>query len=294
MKNLIYIIVIFLGLNEMVLGQAAALLPGQQVQIAQQAQMIQQAIDALKTAKETYSTAKESYAELEQMRLYMEKASEALKKVSDIKDLKLNDIDKAFSSVFCLKGTNRFPNGLGFNDFISMITGAFGKCEGSDIFKYTYSGIVKNFNEKLDAQQRTYDNFANQFHTKEQLIAERNEFNAALTKADKVSQIGGGYNSETTMILATKYKDMSDELMAMAHELNKALNIEGENAVQVSKGERLLLMSKAMDYELKAMEYEEKYSDLLKQATDLKEQDKEQINKINRSFAYQEIIHFVN
>ena len=221
----------------------------------------------------------------------MQQADENLKNLGNIKNLQLNQIATFLNEVLCIKGGNRFYQ-LSFPNIVSLFMAAIGKCDNTDVFNATWAGVTKNFNEQINASGQNLNQYAAQFGSPQAMIDQNNQVNSSLTTAYSAQQVGNSYDEQTKEELASKYKTMSDDLMKMSHELNQALNMEGSDAVQVTKGERLMLMAKAMDYQMKAMEYEEKYASLLKEGTELSQNDKDEMANYQRAMGIRQMVMF--
>jgi hypothetical protein len=271
-------------------GQTA-MIANQAIQIGQQATAIAKAVEILKTAESTYQTVKQENQQLVYIKNYMQEAAENLKHLDNIRYLKLNQIETFLNQVLCLKGENRYYR-QNFVNIVNLITGAYNKCNDTGVFKMSWGGIVKNFNEQLGSSGKGLNSFVGQFKSQQALIDQNNLVNSSFQSAYSTQQVGSNYDEETRIELAMKYKQMSDDLMKMSHELNQTLNQEGNEAVQVTKGERLELMAKAVDYQMKALEYEEKYAELLKGGTALSENDRNEMVNYGRAMGIHEMLMF--
>jgi hypothetical protein len=271
-------------------GQAT-MIANQATQISQQATSIAQAVQLLKTAEASYGILQQETQQLVYIKNYMQEASDNLKNLGSIKNLELNRIDVFLNELLCLKGENRYYQ-LNFMNMVNLITGAFGKCDNSDVFKATWGGLTRNINEQMGANTQNLNQFVMQFNTPQEMIDQDNQVNNSLQVAYTAQQVGSSYREQTQVELATKYKTMSDELMKMSHELNQSLNLEGAEALQVTKGERLILLAKAMDYQMKSMEYEEKYALLIKEGTELSANDRNEMGNYQRAMGLHEMVMF--
>ena len=259
-------------------------IPGQTVMIAK-------AVEMLKLTQSTFQTLQAQESQLAYMKTFMQQEEENLKHLDNIKNLKINQIDDLLNEILCLKGGNRFYQ-LRFSNAVDLIKGAYGKCDNSDVFKMTWAGITRNFNEQMGSGAKNLSAFVSKFNTHQAIIDQNNLLNRQMETAYACQQVGNSYNEQTTVELATKYKQISDDLMKMSHQLNQALNMEGNDALQVSKGERLMLLSKAMDYQVKALEYEEKYAQLLKEGTALSENNRKELSGYRKAMSINESILF--
>lgn len=271
-------------------GQAT-MIANQGVQISQQATAIANAVQVLKTAEATYGALQAEGQQLVYIKNYMQEASDNLKNLGNMKNLQLNQMETFLNELLCIKGGNRYYQ-LSFPNIVSLILGAFGKCDNTGFFNASWGGLTKNLNEQMSASGQNLNQFVTQFDTQQAMIDQNNKVNTSLDTAYSAQQVGSSYNEQTKVELAMKYKTMSDNLMKMSHELNQALNLEGTDAVQVTKGERLMLMAKAMDYQMKAMEYEEKYAVLLKEGTEFSQNDKTEMANYQRAMGLHEVIMF--
>ena len=296
--NRLAVLIAFICMYQKTISQGVLAVPGQAtmianqgIQISQQATAIANAVQLLKTAEATYGTLQAEGQQLVYIRNYMQEASDNLKNLGNIKNLQLNQIETFLDEVLCIKGGNRYYQ-LSFLNIVNLIMGAFGKCDNTNVFNATWAGMTKNLNEQLSARGQNLNQYVNQFGNQQAIIDQNNKVNISLDTAYSAQQVGNSYNEQTKVDLAMKYKSMSDDLMKMSHELNQILNLEGADAVQVTKGERLLLMAKAMDYQMKAMEYEEKYAQLLNEGTAFSQNDKTEMANYQRAMGVHEMVMF--
>ncbi len=297
MKRALLIAFIFsVGLNAK--GQGVLAIPGQSVmitnqatQISQQTTAIAKAVELLKLTQSAVQTLQTQENQLNYMKNYMQEAEENLKHLDNIKNLKINQIENLLDAVLCVKGGDRYFQ-LRFPSLVNLIKSFYGKCDNTDLFNLTWAGVTKKFNESMGSTVKNVNAFVSQFNTQQSVIDQNNRMNTNLKTAYSIQQVGSSYQEQTQVELAMKYKQMSDELMKMSHQLNQALNLEGEDAVQVTKGERLLLLSKAMDYQLKSLEYEEKYAELLKEGTALSPNDRKELSGYHQAMGMNEVLMF--
>lgn len=283
---------IFLLASALIKAQLAVYDPQNTMVVANQATQISQAIEILKQTKASVAQAKQSVEQLNYIRQYMENAADNLQKVGNIKDLKINQIENILDRILCLKGGARYYQSIKFLNIVNMIRGAYGKCDNNSLFKITWGGVTKSINEEIGSSQKNLNGFVKQYTTQQDIVNKTKQVDAYIEQAYTVQQAGSNYSEETKLELANKYKEISDELMKLSHELSGALNQEGSNVIEVTKGERLALMSKAMDYQLKSIEYEEKYAQLLKEATELSDNDRKEIANYKRALAIREFAMF--
>ncbi len=296
MKKVTITVLIFSCLNAAAQGVLAVpgqatMIANQGIQISQQATAIANAVQLLKTTETTYATLQAEGQQLVYIKNYMQEASDNLKNVGSIKNLQLNQIESFLDGLLCLKGGNRYYQ-LSFLNIVNLITGALGKCDNTNVFNATWAGMTKNLNEQMSASSQNLNQYVAQFSSQQSMIDQNNKVNTSLDTAYSAQQVGNSYNEQTKVELALKYKAMSDDLMKMSHELNQALNLEGTDAIQVTKGERLMLLAKAMDYQMKAMEYEEKYAQLLNEGTAFSQNDKSEIANYQRAMGIHEMVMF--
>ncbi|MBN8702748.1 MAG: hypothetical protein J0M08_06770 [Bacteroidetes bacterium] len=258
MKNL-YLLTFLLATTITLPGQVITSDPIQEgqnkVMIKLQAQSLWNAVDQFKKMKEHYDVAvrtKEQIVELRDMALTIE---ERLKEVGDIKNLRLNNIGAILDRVMSLKEGRQVFMANKFMDIASTFESAFLKLDNSEIYENSYSGVASSYSATLDNPRENVRSVQTKI----------NSLNSYLEEATKTSMVADAQNQKMKMNLAIQYKAISDELIKVAKELNVAINIE--SAIALDPGQRMEMMDKVLNLQIKAAELEERSAQLLKEAT---------------------------
>ncbi len=265
--------------------------PSNTVIVANQTTQISQAISALKQGQQMYQSIRQEGQQLEYIKNYMQDAENRLKNIGSIKDLKLNDLETILDKVLCLKAGNYMYQSVHFMDIVSSIRNAYGKCANTDVFKLTFAGVKKQLVEQFGNQNQSMGDFFGQLSS-DNLVQKQNELEISISNAHDFDMTTQNNDKELKLELAFKYKDLSDELMKMSDELSKAINAQGVAGVQVDPGQRLSLMAKAMDYQLKSVAYEEKSAALMKDAGELSKEDTRYFNNYQKQIQLAMILKF--
>ena len=263
--------------------------PGQNVQtgvlISQGSEILSTAVKAFKQEQQIYSQAKESYGEFVQMKNYIATAEDRLKTIGDIKELKLNNVNAILDKVLCLKQGNFFPRAVRYLDIIARMKAAFLNCSNQELYGKTYSGVLENYNIRLETAGTAGAH---------ELNARLNDLNSGLFEAEKTKGATNAYNARMKLELGLKYKAISDELMDASEEVHLAINQDkgSDKNIALSPVERMKMMDLANQYQLQAIEYEEKSAKLLKEASEADAEQQRQIQGAKREIANKQIINF--
>ncbi len=253
--------------------------------IGQNSQMISTAILQFKQLQQDYQLGKQSFQQFVQMKDFIQASEDRLKNIGGIKDLKLNDINLILDQVFCLKETNYFPVSIQFLDIINRIKAGFLNCNNQDIYNSTFSGLLAQLDARSDA---AYDAGSTA------VSAQMDQLSSGVMLAANAQSAMNSYDTRMKLELGLKYKAISDQLMQLSEELHLAINMDGtsDKNIKLSPADRMKMMDMANQYQMQALEYEEKSSALLKQASQMDEQQQEKLIEVKRDLGVQQMINF--
>jgi len=253
--------------------------PSNMAVIANQTTQINQAVQMLKQSQSVIEQSKQSVMQLVQIKQFLEKTSKDLESLTTIKQLKINDISAFMNQMLCLQNTNRYPSQGPFLNLSAQLQASLNLCDHTQLYGSTFGGWSDNLLAAHPTPTKT-------------AVNSRQSLDDQLFVANGLQNVGQSYTNQTQFELAFKYKNLSDQLMAISQELSAALNIEGTGMIEASKPERLQLMALAIDYQLKALEYEEKYANLLNNSSGLNATAKKNIAKQYRSTYTIDVVNF--
>ena len=247
--------------------------------IANQTTQINQAVQMLKQSQSVIEQSKQSVMQLVQIKKFLEKTSKDLESLTTIKQLKINDISTFMNELLCLQNTNRYPSQGPFVNLSAQLQASLHLCDHALLYGSTFGG----WSDNLLASHPTLTKAP---------VNSRQSLDDQLFVANGLQNVGQSYTNQTQFELAFKYKNLSEQLMAISQELSAALNIEGAGMIEASKPERLQLMALAIDYQLKALEYEEKYANLLNNSSGMNTTVRKNIAKQYRSTFAGDVVNF--
>ena len=272
-------------------SQAQVLDPTNLAIVTNQTTQISQALQMLKQSQTALDQTRQATQQLVAINQYMQNANQEIKQLGSIKDLQLNKLDLLLDKILCIKQGNWYLQLPNLSGYLSLLFKGFNLCDNTELFNVTWAGMAKQMNLEIGFSGKAGLGIT-RGQTVDQLAASAQALDVKMEQAYTMEQIGTGYNDEATLTLALKYKSISDDLMKTSQELSAALNVEGDKVIEANKSDRLQLMAKAMDYQLKALEYHEKYCNLLQQATRLKPNDKNVIINYKRNLSLAQILAF--
>ena len=253
--------------------------PGNMAVIANQTTQINQAVQMLKQSQSVIEQSKQSVMQLVQIKQFLEKTSKDLENLTTIKQLKINDISTFMNEILCLQNINRYPSQGPFVNLSAQLQASLNLCDHTQLYGSTFGGWSDNLLAAHPTPTKT-------------AVNGRQILDDQLFVANGLQNVGQSYTNQTQFELAFKYKNLSDQLMAISQELSAALNIEGAGMIEASKPERLQLMALAIDYQLKALEYEEKYANLLNNSSGMNFTARKNIAKQYRTTFATDVINF--
>jgi hypothetical protein len=288
-KKTFFLLPAFISTASTLNAQMVVTDPGQNIQsatiISQNASILGEAVHTFHQLQQTYSQGQASYKEFVQMKTYLENAEERLKNIGDIKQLKLNNVNAILDKVLCIKQGNYYPRAMRFLDIITRMKAAFLNCSNQELYSKTYSGVLEDFNLRIENAGNVGTN---------ELNTRLNSLNSGLLEAEKTKGATNAYNARMKLELGLKYKAISDELMDASEEVHLAINQDkgSDKNIALSPAERMKMMDMANQYQLQALEYEEKSAKLLKEASEADPEQQRQIQKAKRDIAEKQMINF--
>lgn len=288
MKKLL-IVLTALIFNETIQAQIATVDPTLAAQnsqmLVQNSTLISTALSQFKELQQMYQQGKSSYQEFVQIKDFIKSAEDRMKNIGDIKELKLNDVDAILAKVFCIKQGNFFPSAVRFLEIVSKIKAGFLNCDNRGIYDKTFSGLLENFDTRFET---AYDIGAVEINSRIAYL------NAGMIDADNTQSALNSYNSRMKLELGLKYKAVSDQLMQQSEEIHLAINEDAssDKNIKLSPADRLKLMDMANQYQVQALDYEEKSARLMKEASEMDQQQQKRLMQIKRDLEIQRMINF--
>ncbi len=249
--------------------------------ISQNATQIGNMVNSLKEMKELKDQAIETKEEILKIKAYYDTMEERLKSMGGIKGLKMANINAILDRILCLtKGQEVNYKSMRFQYIIDNFVNSLMECNHEKAFEMTYGGIrerlsdkpygVKKLNIKMVYQKMKEINSS---------IFQANQINDAITSAGK----------KQNMEIAYRYSALGNELIEIGRELYEVAKYEGDGSVELTRGERINLIGKGIEYQAKGMEYIEKSNALMKESTSMSAQDNHVIRKEQRSLLVREL-----
>ncbi len=253
--------------------------------ISQNGQMLSTAIADFKQLQQVYQQGKQSYQEFVQIKDFIQASEERLKNIGDIKDLKLNDVNQILDKVFCIKQSNYFPQAVKFLDIVSKVKAGFLKCDNTEVYNSTFSGLLDQLDTRSDNAYAIGS---------AEITSRMNQLSNSIKGADNAQSALNGYNARMKLELGLKYKAISDHLMQLSEEVHLAINEDGssDKNIKLTPGDRMKMMDMVNQYQVQALEYEQKSAELLKQASEMDEQQQKKLIEVKRDLAVTQMINF--
>lgn len=281
-KRGIALIALFLLVNQLgilaqdiigtVLQQKDAAIQQQQnqQQIVLQNKQLMEAIKTLRELKQIYDTGKKTYNEIKGLKEDYDKIEERLHQFEDVKSLKINDIENILDRILCVRDKNYFFTSGAFRNLVNRIQGSFSTCDNEIIFNISYPGFSSELQQNSKYKKISANTYEKDLKSLDQKMVTAMRLNDVLENAD----------SKTKMNIGFMYKQLADELIKLGKDLHD--NLQSDN-VEINKAERMDMLARSIDYQLKALDYQRLSSQLLKESSTPSRSDAREIKSYQRS-----------